>query len=83
VRLNDAAAARRRGEWDRALELLRRLGKCADPALVSYLRGSIWMDAGDPETAVLFCEHAARLQPDNGDYRALFRRARAAVDQAA
>jgi tetratricopeptide (TPR) repeat protein len=65
ARLNDAYEARQRGEWDRALELLRRWGKPLSPALVSYLRGAIWREAGDPETAVLFFEHAVSLEPHN------------------
>ena len=42
------------------------------PDLVSFLRGKIWLDAGDTETAVLFLEHATQLQPDNGNYLAIF-----------
>jgi tetratricopeptide (TPR) repeat protein len=72
AKLNDAFEARQRGEWDRALDLLRRSSANLDPALVSYLRGSIWLEAGDPETAVLFYEHASKLQPENGNYLALF-----------
>jgi tetratricopeptide (TPR) repeat protein len=80
ARLNDAVEARQRGEWDRALELLRRWGNYVSPALVSYLRGSIWLEAGDPETAVLFYEHASRLQPENGNYLAIFLHTLDAVD---
>ena len=72
ARLNDAIEARQRGEWDRALDLLRRWGAYLAPALVSYLRGSIWIEAGDLETAVFFYEHASRLEPDNGNYLAMF-----------
>ena len=38
------------------------------PAQVSYLRGLIWQEAGDPQTAALFLQHAARLAPENKDY---------------
>jgi len=72
ARLADAFVARERGQWDRALELLRRWGRYVPPALVSHLRGSIWLDAGDPETAALFYEHAAGLEPENGNYLALY-----------
>ena len=72
ARCNDAVEARQRGEWDRALELLRKSRAFVAPALVSYLRGSIWSEAGDARTAVLFYEHALRLQPDNGNYLAIF-----------
>jgi hypothetical protein len=71
AKLVEAYEARHRGEWDRALELLRILGKDAPPALISYLRGSIWLEAGDPEVAVVFIEHATRLEPDNSSYHAL------------
>jgi tetratricopeptide (TPR) repeat protein len=72
ARLNDAVEARARGDWDRALELLRRWGRHVSLALVSYLRGAIWLEAGDPEAAVLFYEHAANLNPDNGNYLSIF-----------
>jgi hypothetical protein len=66
--LNDAFEARQHGDWDRALELLRHWGRHLSPALVTFLRGAIWQEAGDPETAVLFLDHAARLEPSNGNY---------------
>ena len=59
---NDANEARERGEWDRALALLRRWGKDLPPAIVSRLRGSIWREAGDPETSALFYEHGSVLE---------------------
>ena len=83
ARLGDAFEARQRGEWDRALELLRRWGAHVAPALVSYLRGSIWIEAGDPHTAVLFYDHASRLQPDNGNYLETFLHTLDVVDPAA
>jgi tetratricopeptide (TPR) repeat protein len=72
AKLNEAFEAKQRGEWDRALDLLRRWRAYIDPALVSYLRGSIWLEAGDPWTAALFYEHAFKLQPDNENYQAMF-----------
>ena len=69
---NNAIEARQRGEWDRALELLRQLTDFVAPALLSFLRGSIWLDAGDTETALLFVEHAWQVQPGNGQYLATF-----------
>jgi tetratricopeptide (TPR) repeat protein len=72
AKLNEAFEAKERGEWDRALDLLRRWRAHIDPALVSYLRGSIWLEAGDPGTAALFLEHASKLQPANENYFALF-----------
>ncbi len=70
--LSDAFEAKQRGEWDRALDLLRRWRAHIDPALVSYLRGCIWCEAGDLGTAALFFEHAFKLQPDNENYLAMF-----------
>jgi len=54
ARLVEAFEAKNRGEWDRALDLLRRWRAHIDPSLVNYLRGSIWFEAGDPETAAIF-----------------------------
>jgi len=71
ARFAEATAASEQGQWDRALELLRRWGRYVPPAIVSYLRGSIWQDAGDPESAALFYGHAADLEPENGTYLAL------------
>src|SRR5260370_15902786 len=50
-KLNEAYEARERGEWDRALGLLRRWGKYVPPGLLSYLRGTIWRDMGNAELA--------------------------------
>ena len=68
---NEAVAAGRRGEWDRALNLLRPCAAYLAPDMLSFWRGKIWMEAGDADTAVPFLEHASRLQPDNGDYLAI------------
>jgi tetratricopeptide (TPR) repeat protein len=72
ARLNDASEARNTGEWDRALEFLRRWGKYVSAPLASYHRGSIWLLAGDPETALLFLEHAAESDPKNGKFVASY-----------
>ena len=72
AKLIEAFEARQRGEWDRALDLLRRWRSNIDPALVSYLRGSTWLEAGDPGIAALFYEHAFKLDPNNGNYHAMF-----------
>ena len=39
---------------------------------MSYLRGSIWYEAGDFATAALFYKHAHDLKPDNGVYLAMY-----------
>jgi hypothetical protein len=71
AKLVEAIVARIQGQFDRALELLRRWRAYIDPGLVSYLRGSIWLDAGDPETAAIFYQHAYKLEPTNGNYQAM------------
>ncbi len=81
--LNDAIEARLHGEWDKALDLLRQWRAHIDPALVSYLRGAIWLEAGDPATAALFFEHASKLDSDNEVYLAMFFHALSLADPAA
>jgi tetratricopeptide (TPR) repeat protein len=79
-KLSEAFEARQRGEWDRALELIRRLAVFLAPDMVSFFRGRTWLDAGDIETAVLFLKHASKLQPDNGNYLAIYLYALEKVD---
>lgn len=70
--LNEAYEARERGDWDRSLELLRTWRAYIDQFLVSYLRGTIWLEAGDPTTAALFFQNAHKLNPENGSYLAMY-----------
>lgn len=83
AKFSDALEARERGELDLALELLRTWGKHVPPALLSHQRGATWLEAGDPATAVLFWEHAARLDPENAKYQAIFLKVLKMVDLAA
>lgn len=83
AKLSEAFEAKQRGELDRALDLLRRWRAYIDPALVSYLRGSIWLEAGDPGTAALFFEHASDNQRDNENYLTMFLHALNISDQGA
>lgn len=69
--LVEVEQARHRGEWDRALDVLRLWAASIEPSVLSYLRGFTWLEAGDPETAALFFEHASKLQPEHGAYRAM------------
>ena len=62
--LNEASAARESGEWDRALVLLRRWREHIPPALLSYMRGQIWAEAGHPEAAAMFFGHASESDPN-------------------
>ena len=72
--LNEAYEAKKRGEWDNALALLREWQAYVDPALISYLRGSIWFDAGDAMLAGMFFENAHKLDPTNLSYASMFLR---------
>src|SRR6266446_456167 len=71
AKLTEAYEARERGEWDGALELLRRWGKYLPAALLSYLRARIWEDAGDPRVSVVFFDHACQLEPQNENFQAM------------
>ena len=68
----EAIQASQSGDWDTALDLLRRWGKHADPAVLSFLRGRIWEAAGDSETATAFFRHAAQLAPEVADYMHMY-----------
>lgn len=70
--LNEAIEAKQSREWDRALALLRRWKDYIAPALLSYLRGSIWFEARFPEVAAMFFGHASELAPENSNYRAIY-----------
>jgi tetratricopeptide (TPR) repeat protein len=70
--LNEAYEARQNREWDRALSLLRRWQEYISPALVSYLRGAIWLEAGNPDVAAEFYRHASESDPTNANYRAIY-----------
>jgi hypothetical protein len=67
--LMEAEEARQRQEWDRALELLRRCKAYIVPALLSYMRGTIWLDGGYADVAAVFFEHAAQCDPENESYQ--------------
>jgi tetratricopeptide (TPR) repeat protein len=70
--LANAFESIQRGEWDRALGLLRRGRQFITPALLSYLRGRIWLEAGYPEVGVVFLDHAKQSEPGNVNYAVLF-----------
>ncbi len=59
-------------DWDRALKLLRRWQEHISPALLSFMRGDIWGDAGYSEVAAYFYEHALETDPANAKYHALY-----------
>ena len=70
--LTEAFAARQNREWDRVLLLLRRWQKYIAPALLGYLRGSIWLESGHPHVAAEFFRHASECDPANANYRAYY-----------
>jgi hypothetical protein len=78
--LNEAFEARQSREWDRALTLLRRWRESISPALLSYLRGSIWLEAGNSDIAAVFYGHASETDPANASYQAIYMHALAESD---
>ena len=73
--LSEAMEAKQRGEWDRALALLRRWRDDISPALLSYLRGSIWREAENAFVAAEFFHHACQLDAKNEKYLAAYMQA--------
>jgi tetratricopeptide (TPR) repeat protein len=71
-KLNEAYEAQQVGEWDRALEILRRWQRYVDPALLSYIRGMVWFGAGDYRTSALFSRHASLLIPSESNFASLY-----------
>ncbi len=63
--------ARDTRDFHLALDVLRRRAAHLEPSAVSFLRGRIWMAAGQPAIAALFLERAAELQPANPSYRSI------------
>ena len=76
----EAIEARRGQEWDRALTLLRRWREHTSPALLSLQRGLIWLEAGNPDVAVVFFGHASESDPSNAMYQASYLHALAESD---
>jgi len=70
--LNDALEARQHREWDQSLKLLRRWSDYISPVLLSYVRGSVWLEAGHPEVATVFYQHASEGDPQNANYKAIY-----------
>jgi hypothetical protein len=66
--LRSALEARDRGDFGRALELLRRRAPSVNPAVLSYVRGTIWGEAGEDQIAVQFFRRAAQLGLSHIDY---------------
>lgn len=71
LRLIESTEARQNGEWDRALYALREIREHVAPALMSYLRGCIWLQAENPDVVVVFFGHALELDPEYATFRTL------------
>jgi tetratricopeptide (TPR) repeat protein len=56
-------------EFPRAIELLRKHAESIPPASLAYLRGKIWMEAGEHQIAAAFLERASELDPQNANFR--------------
>lgn len=61
------ASARQAGDWHGTLRHLRRCAPYLPQANVAFLRGRAWSELGDEAIALLFFEHARRLDPRNGN----------------
>ncbi len=66
--LRAALEARDRKDFSRALMLLRNRSSYINPAVLSYVRGSVWGEAGEDQIAVQYFRHAAQLEPHNANY---------------
>lgn len=64
--LQAAIEARDRGDYVRALDLVRKNQPYCDSATVSTLRGSIWLQAGETEIAADFFRMANEPDSPNG-----------------
>ena len=80
--LREAVEAQQGHEWDRALTLLRQCREYLSPELLSYLRGSTWLEAGYPEIAAFFYRHALESHPGDAHYQTVYRQALAESDPA-
>ena len=76
----EAIEARRGREWDRALTLLRRGREHISPALLSLQRGLIWLEAGNPDVAIVFFGYASESDPSNAMYQVSYLHALAESD---
>jgi hypothetical protein len=62
--LRSALDTRDRRDFSRVLELLRERAAYLNPAVLAYVRGSIWAEAGEDQIAVQFFQRAAQLDPN-------------------
>jgi tetratricopeptide (TPR) repeat protein len=66
--LDHAMQARESREFDTALRLLRKHSQHIPPASLAYLRGRIWLAAGEYQIAAAFLQRASDLDPENSNF---------------
>lgn len=64
-----AMQAQNSGKYDEALKLLRE-SKSQPASRIAFFRGRNWIGKGEPKVALLFFNHAAKLEPENDEYKA-------------
>ena len=64
-----ALQAQNSGRYDDALKLLRD-SKSKPASRIAFFRGRNWIGKGEPKVALLFFNHAARLDPQNEEFKA-------------
>ncbi|HLX63460.1 MAG TPA: hypothetical protein VKX17_19475 [Planctomycetota bacterium] len=55
--------------WDAVLSILRKQNVVISDDELAHVRALCWEELGDYDVALLFAEYAAKLKPDNMDYR--------------
>ena len=70
-RPGDGATGSKIEGLQQALELLRKHTGRIPPARLAYLRGSVWMEAGEYPIASLFLQRASGSEPDNPSFHYL------------
>ncbi len=68
-KVQKALLAQHSGHYDEALRLLRESKSSKPFSRISYFRGRNWEGKGEPRVALLFFNHAVRLDPENEEYK--------------
>lgn len=71
-RLNEATVSLTSGDWEGALDLLRRWSRYVQPAELAYRRGRLWQQARYYAVAAVFFQHASEIDPSNGNYAGVY-----------
>jgi tetratricopeptide (TPR) repeat protein len=67
--LEAALEARKSSDFNTSLALLRKHSDRIPPASLAYLRGRIWLEAGEFPIATDFLQRASELAPENPNFR--------------